>query len=33
VLLISALSSRDEKVISGLSCLMSEIGQAVRVFA
>ncbi|KAJ6873632.1 hypothetical protein NC651_032478 [Populus alba x Populus x berolinensis] len=28
VLLISALSSRDEKVISGLSCLMSEIGQA-----
>ncbi|KAJ8752437.1 hypothetical protein K2173_004073 [Erythroxylum novogranatense] len=28
VLLLPALSSRDEKVISGLACLMSEIGQA-----
>ncbi|CAN1244000.1 Tnpo3 [Linum perenne] len=28
VLLVSAISNRDEKVISGLACLMSEIGQA-----
>lgn len=28
-LLLPALSNRDEKVISGLACLMSEIGQAV----
>ncbi|CAN0876032.1 Tnpo3 [Linum grandiflorum] len=28
VLLLSAINNRDEKVISGLACLMSEIGQA-----
>ncbi|XP_015570915.2 transportin MOS14 isoform X1 [Ricinus communis] len=28
VLLLPALSNRDEKVINGLACLMSEIGQA-----
>lgn len=32
VLLLPALSSGDEKVIGGLACLMSEIGQAVSFF-
>lgn len=30
VLLLPALSKGDEKVIGGLACLLSEIGQAVR---
>ena len=31
VLLLPALNNRDEKVIGGLACLMSEIGQAVSI--
>jgi hypothetical protein len=31
VLLLPALSKGDEKVIGGLACLLSEIGQVVRV--
>lgn len=30
-LLLPALSNRDEKVIGGLACLLSEIGQAVSI--
>lgn len=31
VLLLPALSNGDEKIVGGLACLLSEIGQAVSV--